>query len=141
MPGFFLSIQCLCSSATAVTQLSGSEFLYCKVVSHGTNTPTHLPLQPWMDTGFRGGPSGKEPSCQCKRRKRRRFHLWIRKTPWRRPCNPRQCSCLENPMDRGAWGATVHGVVRVGQNLTTKPPPPWMNLEDIKLNKPVMAYR
>ena len=21
-----------------------------------------------------------------------------------------QCSCLENPMDRGAWRATVHGV-------------------------------
>ena len=24
--------------------------------------------------------------------------------------NPRQYSCLENPMDRGAWKATVHGV-------------------------------
>ena len=24
--------------------------------------------------------------------------------------NPFQCSCLENPMDRGAWWATVHGV-------------------------------
>ena len=23
---------------------------------------------------------------------------------------PLQCSCLENPMDRGAWWATVHGV-------------------------------
>ena len=23
--------------------------------------------------------------------------------------NPRQYSCLENPMDRGAWGAIVHG--------------------------------
>ena len=23
--------------------------------------------------------------------------------------NPLQYSCLENPMDRGAWGATVHG--------------------------------
>ena len=22
--------------------------------------------------------------------------------------NPHQCSCLENPMDRGAWWATVH---------------------------------
>ena len=26
-------------------------------------------------------------------------------------CNPLQCSCLENPMDGGAWWATVHGVV------------------------------
>ena len=24
--------------------------------------------------------------------------------------NPLQCSCLENPMDGGAWWATVHGV-------------------------------
>ena len=24
--------------------------------------------------------------------------------------NPFQYSCLENPMDRGAWWATVHGV-------------------------------
>ena len=26
--------------------------------------------------------------------------------------NPLQDSCLENPMDRGAWGATVHGVAK-----------------------------
>ena len=24
--------------------------------------------------------------------------------------NPLQCSCLENPMDRGAWRAAVHRV-------------------------------
>ena len=24
--------------------------------------------------------------------------------------NPLQCSCLENPVDRGAWQVTVHGV-------------------------------
>ena len=28
--------------------------------------------------------------------------------------NPLQYSCLENPMDRGAWWATVYGVARVG---------------------------
>ena len=26
--------------------------------------------------------------------------------------NPLQCSCLENPMDREAWQATVHGVTK-----------------------------
>ena len=26
--------------------------------------------------------------------------------------NPFQCSCLENPMDRGVWRATVHGVAK-----------------------------
>ena len=29
--------------------------------------------------------------------------------------NPLQYSCLENPMDRGAWQATVHGVAESGQ--------------------------
>ena len=37
--------------------------------------------------------------------------------------NPLQYSCLENPMDRRAWQATVHGVARVRHDLTTKPPP------------------
>ena len=38
--------------------------------------------------------------------------------------NPFQYSCLENPMDRGALQAIVHGVARVGHDLATKPPPP-----------------
>ena len=37
--------------------------------------------------------------------------------------NPLQYSCLENPMDRRTWQATVCGVARVGYNLATKPPP------------------
>ena len=36
--------------------------------------------------------------------------------------NPLQYSCLENPMDRGTWQATVHGITRVGHDLATKPP-------------------
>ena len=36
--------------------------------------------------------------------------------------NPLQYSCLENPMDRGTWQATVHRVARVRHNLATKPP-------------------
>ena len=36
--------------------------------------------------------------------------------------NPLQHPCLENPMDSGAWRATVRGDVRVGHNLATKPP-------------------
>ena len=27
--------------------------------------------------------------------------------------NPLQDSCLDNPMDRGTWWATVHGVTKV----------------------------
>ena len=33
--------------------------------------------------------------------------------PGGRNNNPLQCSCLENPMDRGAWRATVHVVTRL----------------------------
>ena len=35
--------------------------------------------------------------------------------------NPFQYSCLEYPMDRGAWQTTVHGVARVGHDLVIKP--------------------
>ena len=40
--------------------------------------------------------------------------------PSRGDGNLLQYSCLENPMKRGAWRATVHGVTRVGHNLVTK---------------------
>ena len=39
---------------------------------------------------------------------------------------PFQYSCLENPMDREAWQATIHGITRVGHNLVTKPPPSFL---------------
>ena len=32
------------------------------------------------------------------------------RSPGRGHSNPLQYSCLENPMDRGAWWAIVHGV-------------------------------
>ena len=33
--------------------------------------------------------------------------------------NPLQYSCLENPMDRGAWWASVHGVAKSQTQLST----------------------
>ena len=36
------------------------------------------------------------------------------RSPGGRHDNPLQCSCLENPMDRGAWRAAVHGVAESG---------------------------
>ena len=32
--------------------------------------------------------------------------------------NPLQYSCLENPMDGGAWLATVHGAAKSGTGLS-----------------------
>ena len=41
--------------------------------------------------------------------KRCGFDPWVRKIPLEKG-NPLQYSCLENPLDRGAWQATVHAV-------------------------------
>ena len=38
--------------------------------------------------------------------------------PRRRKWQPLQYSCLENPMDRGTWQATVHGVTKSGTELS-----------------------
>ena len=35
------------------------------------------------------------------------------------PGNPLRYSCLENPMDRRAWRATVHGVAKSWTRLST----------------------
>ena len=35
-----------------------------------------------------GGTSGKEPTYQCRRRKRCKFDPWVRKIPWRRAWQP-----------------------------------------------------
>ena len=45
----------------------------------------------------------------CPECRRSRVDPWVWKIPWRRDWLP---TCLENPMDRGAWKATVHGVAR-----------------------------
>ena len=56
--------------------------------------------------------SDKEPACQCRRCKRRGFDAWVRKISWRRKWQPTPGFCLENPMERGAWHATVHTVTK-----------------------------
>ena len=62
--------------------------------------------------GFPGGINGKEPAYQSRRLKRCRFNPWVGKIPWKRTWQPTQYSCLENPMDRGTWWATVYRVVK-----------------------------
>ena len=63
-------------------------------------------------TGFPGGTSGKEPTSQCRRRKRRRFDPELERFPGGENGNPFQYSCLKNPVDRGAWWDTVYGVAQ-----------------------------
>ena len=61
---------------------------------------------------FPGGSAGKEPACQCRRRKKHRFDAGLGRFPGEGNGNPLQYSCLENSMDRGDWWATDHGVAK-----------------------------
>ena len=60
----------------------------------------------------------------CLQCRRSGFDPWVRKIPGEGNGNPLQCTCLENPADRGAWQTIVHGVTRVEKDLATKPSPP-----------------
>ena len=62
------------------------------------------------------------------------LNLGLERFPGERNGIPHQNSCLENPMDRGAWCATVHGVTRVRHDLVTKPPPPLSNIRIFRSN-------
>ena len=64
---------------------------------------------------------GKESACNARDPG---FDPWVGRSPGERDGCPLQYSCLENPMDKGAWRATVHEVARVVHDLETKPPPP-----------------
>ena len=76
--------------------------------------------------GFPCGASGKEPICQCRRTKRHRFHPGVRKIPWGGHGNSLQYFCLENPIDRGAWWATVHRITKSYTQLK------WLNMRTQK---------
>ena len=70
--------------------------------------------------GFPGGANGKESAYQCRRCKRHRLNPWVGKIPRGGNGNPLQYACLENPMDRGAWRATVHTVPQSWTQLSTE---------------------
>ena len=65
--------------------------------------------------GFPDGAGGKEPTCQCRKHKRHWFDTWVETIPQRRAWQPTPVFSLENPVDRGAWWATVH---RAAKSLT-----------------------
>ena len=59
--------------------------------------------------GFPGGSDSKESACNVGDVG---LILWLGRSPRGGHGNPLQYSCLENPMDRGAWQAEVHGVIK-----------------------------
>ena len=81
-----------------------------RLPTHWHNMFLLLPAAESLGKGFPGGTSSKEPTCQCRGRKRPRFNPQVGKIRWRREKQPLQYSCLENPLDRGPWWAKVHRV-------------------------------
>ena len=94
---------------TRVQSLGQEDPLEKKMVALTSILAQRIPF--W---GFPGGTSGKEPACQVGDSG---SLPRSGSSPGEGNGNPLQYSCLENPMHRGAWQATVHGIARVGQNL------------------------
>ena len=70
--------------------------------------------------GFPGGSDGKASACNVGGPG---SIPGLGRSPGERNGNPLQYSYLENPMDTGAWWATVNGGhKRVRHDLVTKPP-------------------
>ena len=59
--------------------------------------------------GFPDGSDGKESACNAGDQS---SVPGSGRSPGEGNGNPVQYSCLENPMDRGAWWATAHGVAK-----------------------------
>ena len=65
-----------------------------------------------LELGYRGLPcssNGKESACNSGDPD---LIPGLGRSSGERNGNPLQYSCLQNPMDRGAWQATVHGVTK-----------------------------
>ena len=70
---------------------------------------SHWQQDLYFPLGFPGGSEGKESACNAG--DLGSISGWAR-APGEGSGNPLQYSCLGNPMDRGAWQATVHGMTR-----------------------------
>ena len=69
-----------------------------------------------MVMDFPDGSAGKESACNAGAARDVGLILGLRRSPGEGNGNPLQYSCLENPMDRGAWRASVHADTRVGHD-------------------------
>ena len=66
--------------------------------------------------GFPGDSDGKESACNAA--EGLDLIPGLGTSPGGGHGNPLQYSCLENPLDRGAWWATVHGVAKSRTRLS-----------------------
>ena len=64
------------------------------------------------EAGFLGGTSGEEHACQCRNVRDSGLIPGLGRSPGGGHGNPLQYTCLENPLDRGAWGAIAYWVTQ-----------------------------
>ena len=62
-----------------------------------------------INTGFPGGSDGKESACNVGNMG---LIPGLGRSPGEGHGNPPLYSCLENPMDRGTWQATIHRITK-----------------------------
>ena len=68
--------------------------------------------------GFSGGSVVKNLSANARDERDTGVISVSGRSPGEGNGNPLQYSCQENPMDRGAWWATVHGVIKSQTRLS-----------------------
>ena len=71
-----------------------------------------------METKQNYGTVGKESTCKAGDTGDMGLIPRLERSPGEGHGNPLQYSCLENPMDRGAWWPTVHGVAKSQTQLS-----------------------
>ena len=74
----------------------------------------------WKEWGFRGGTMVKNLPTSAGDTGDTGLILASGRSPGIGSGNPHQCSCLENSMDKGAWGATVSGVSKSWTHVSTE---------------------
>ena len=79
----------------------------CKAATHIESTRYSCVVM-----GFPGGASGKEPPAETEDVRDLGSTPGSGQSPGGKHGNAVQYSCLENPMDRGAWRATVRGAAK-----------------------------
>ena len=104
-----------CSFTTVWTSCSSPDKIVglCEI-------PSLLPfVNILINVDFPGGTSGKEPPANAGDMRDTVSIPGSGRSPGGEKGNPLRYSCLENPMDRGAWRATVHGGAKSQTWLST----------------------
>ena len=84
-----------------------------------------LPRVTWLPRWL----SREDSPYQCRRWWRLGFDPWLGKIPGERNGNPLQYSCWDNPMDREAWQATVHGATESDTAEQRCPRVTWLKMK------------